>query len=72
MWQPGWEGSLKENGYTNGWVSSLYTVNYQNTVNQLYSQNKIKNCLKKIVDHNATVMSKQFTHIIKEIWKRSQ
>ena len=35
MWQPGWEGSLGENGYMKwmdtymyGWVSSLFTWNY--------------------------------------------
>ena len=30
MWQPGWEGSLKENGlmYIYSWVSLLYTWNY--------------------------------------------
>ena len=30
MWQPGWEGSLGENGYMymHGWVSSLFTGNY--------------------------------------------
>ena len=29
MWQPGWEGSLRENGYMymHGWVSSLFTRN---------------------------------------------
>ena len=30
MWQPGWEGSLGENGYMYmyGWVPSLFTWNY--------------------------------------------
>ena len=42
MRQPVWERSLKENGYMNGWVSSLYTGNYQNIVNQVYPKNKIK------------------------------
>ena len=37
MWQPGWEGSLGENGYVymQGWVPLLSTRNYYNIVNQL-------------------------------------
>ena len=36
MWQPGWEGSLGENGFRMyGWVSSLPTWNSHNIVNQL-------------------------------------
>ena len=39
MWQPGWEGSLGENGYMYmyGWVPSLFTWNFHNIVNQLSS-----------------------------------
>ena len=35
MWRPGWEGSLRENGY-------LYVCgrNYRSMVNQLYSNTK--------------------------------
>ena len=49
MWQPGWEGSLGENGsmYMYGWVPSLFTWNYYNIVNQLYS-NKIKSFYRKL------------------------
>ena len=41
-WQPGWEGSLGENGYVYiyGWVPLLSTQNYHNTVNWLYSNIK--------------------------------
>ena len=44
MWQPGWEGSLGENGYTYmyGWVPLLSIWNYYNIVNQLYSNIKWK------------------------------
>ena len=41
MWQPGWEGTLGEDGYTcvcvcmQGWVSLLSTWGYRNTVNLL-------------------------------------
>ena len=40
--QPGWEGSLGENGYMcmEGWEPSLFTYNYHNIVNQLYSNTK--------------------------------
>ena len=43
-WQPGWEGSLGENGYMYiyGWVPLLSTWNYHNFVNWLYPQYKIK------------------------------
>ena len=36
MWQPGWEGGLRKNRYmyTYGWVPSLFTWNYYNTVNR--------------------------------------
>ena len=39
MWQPGWEGSLRESGYMYmyGWVPLLFTWNHHNTVNQLQS-----------------------------------
>ena len=38
MWQPGWEGSLGENGHMcmYGWVPSLFTWNYHNIVYWLY------------------------------------
>ena len=44
MWQPGWEGSLGENGYMYmyDWVSLLFTWNYHNIVNWLSFQYKIK------------------------------
>ena len=46
MWQPGWKGSLKENGYMYmyGWVPLLSTWNYHNFVTGLYSntQQKVK------------------------------
>ena len=37
MWQPGWEGSLGENGwvYMYGWIPLLSTWNYHNILNQL-------------------------------------
>ena len=37
MWQPGWEGSLGENGhmYMHGWVSLSSTWNHHNAVNRL-------------------------------------
>jgi len=43
-WQPGWEGSLEENGcmYLYGWVPSLFTWNCHNIVNQLYANTKEK------------------------------
>ena len=52
VWQPGWEGSLGENGYTcmYGWVPLLFTCNYHNIVNQLYPIQKKKE-LKKIKEH---------------------
>ena len=36
-WQPGWEGSLGENGYmhVHGWGPLLFTWNYNNILNQL-------------------------------------
>ena len=40
MWQPGWEGSLGENGSTcmYGWITLLFTWKYHNIVNWLYTQ----------------------------------
>ena len=37
MWQPGWEGSFRENGYMYmyGWATLLCIWNYQNIVNLL-------------------------------------
>ena len=42
MWRPGWEQSLKENGYMcmYAWVLSLSTWNYHSTVNRLHSNIK--------------------------------
>ena len=39
MWQPGWEGSVRENGYMYmcSWIPLLSTWNYHNIVNWLYS-----------------------------------
>ena len=47
LWQPGWEGSLGENGCMCmcGWVPSLPTWNYHNIVNHLYSSIKWKSHL---------------------------
>ena len=44
MWEPGWEGSLGENGYMYmyGWVPALPTWNYHNAVNWLLSNIKEK------------------------------
>ena len=44
MRQPGWEGSLAENGYmyTYGWVPLLFTWNYCNIVSRLYPNTKLK------------------------------
>ena len=49
MWQPEWEGSLGENGYMYmyGWVHSLFTWNYHNIINCLYSNIKYKDKEKK-------------------------
>ena len=43
-WQPGWEGSLEENGHlcTYGWISLLSTWKHYNIVNCLYSEIKWK------------------------------
>ena len=48
MWQPGWEGSYRENGYMYmcGWVPLLSTWSYHNIVNWLYSNTKLKVFLK--------------------------
>ena len=53
MWQPGWQGSLEENGYMYmyGWVPFLFTWNYHNIVNQYKIQSFFffkKHCLNKI------------------------
>ena len=42
MWQPGWEGSLGENGYMRmcGWVPLLPTWNYHNTNQKLKVKKK--------------------------------
>ena len=43
MSQPGWEGILEKNGhmYMYGWVSSLFTLNHHNIVNQIYPNTKL-------------------------------
>ena len=41
MWQPEWEGSLRENRYTYNWVPLLFTWNYH-IVGQLYSNTQQK------------------------------
>ena len=53
MWQPGWEGSLGENGYmyVYRWVPSLFTWNYHNIINY-----KIKRFLKKESQTNIWVV----------------
>ena len=50
MWQPGWKGSLGENGhiYMYGWVAPWYTYTYHNIVNKLYSNMKFKKIKKEI------------------------
>ena len=52
MWQPGGEGTLRENGYKYmyGWVPPMFTWNYHNTVNWLCSNTKQK--LKKRIPAN--------------------
>ena len=42
MWHLGWEWGLEKNGhmYTYGWVALLFTWNYHNIVNWLYSNTK--------------------------------
>ena len=42
IWQPGWEGSLMENGYLYmyGWGPSLFTWKYHSIVNQLHLSTK--------------------------------
>ena len=54
MRQPGWEGSLEENGYMYmcGWVALLFTQNYHNIVNWLYSHTKSE---KVIAPHSSTL-----------------
>ena len=44
MCQPAWEEGFGENGYMYmyGWVPSLFTWNYHNIVNQVYSNMKQK------------------------------
>ena len=54
MWQPGWEGSLGENGfmYMYGWVSSLLTWNYHNIFTRLFP----------IIDYNPDNRDGVITH----------
>ena len=49
LWQPGWEGSLGEDGcmYMYGWVPLPSTWNHHNTVNWLCSNTKYKALKKK-------------------------
>jgi len=58
MRQPGWEGSLGENGYTytcisKGWVPLLVAWNYYNIVDGLYHETKLKVFLKRLLVSNA-------------------
>ena len=57
MWQPGWEGSLGENGYLYmyGWIPLLSTWNYHSIVNQLYPNIKQKSLIKKKKDHERDI-----------------
>ena len=51
MGQPGWEGSLGENGYRYmyDWIPSLFTWNYHNIINWLYTPTQNKNLKTKKV-----------------------
>ena len=42
-WQPGWEGSLGEDGYMSvyGWVPSLFTWNYHDIISYTPIQNRV-------------------------------
>jgi len=48
MWQPGWEGSLGENGYMYmyAWVPLVFAWNYHNIVNTPIQSKKFKNKVK--------------------------
>ena len=69
-WQPGWEGSLGENGYvyTYDGVTVLYTWNYHNIANQLAitqykMKSKKKNCFKYICKINKAVTMATSSHV---------
>ena len=56
MWQPGWEGSLGENGYMcmYGWVPLLFSWKDHNIVNWLYCNIKLKALKKKVLEDTET------------------
>ena len=62
MCQPGWEGSLGENGYMYiyGWVLLLFTWNYHNIVNWLYPNTKLKVKKKKTTTTLISCLSRLF------------
>jgi len=51
MWQPGWEGSLGENGYMNmySWVTLLSTQNCHSMVNHLFIVVQSLSCVQLFV-----------------------
>ena len=54
MWQPGWEGSLGENGYIYiyDWIPLLSTWNYYNIVNWLYPNIKTQTQIYALYNHH--------------------
>jgi len=64
MWQSGWEGSLRENGYIRmyNWIPLLSMWNYHNIVNQLYFNIKCK-VKKKKKRKNTTLKEYQITNL---------
>ena len=64
MWQPGWEGSLGENGcmYMCGWVPLLSTWNYHNIVNWMYANKNLKKYRAKKEKKNLVSCSKKGTN----------
>ena len=76
MWQPGWEGSLSENGYMHsyGWVPSLFTWNHGSIVNWLFPNTKLKVNKKKGLGLQVLVRSrfKLFTHLKKWCIKQKE
>ena len=74
-WQPGWEGSLWENGYMyrHGSVPSLFTLNYHSIVNWLSPiQNKNLKKKKKISRPTPDILSQQFQVRGLRIWNFSK
>ena len=64
MWQSGWEGGLRENGYIRmyNWIPLLSMWNYHNIVNQLYFNIKCK-VKKKKKRKNTTLKEYQITNL---------